>query len=118
MPPQISIKISDVIATSLLAIEALYIIGNVHFYTNLELYEIYVSGRYRNFEMISKNDKMFEATGKIIDCNKAPVGRADIIEMTTSSIFSIGTSMFLEVAFKKPENGHCVDQIMFRTMPG
>lgn len=113
-----NLKILDAIAALLLALEIIYIFKNVHFYTNWELYSIYTRGHYRNFKIAGENDKMFVAVNKIIDCNKAITGKADRIDIATSSVLFIQTSMFLEVSFKKTENGRCVDQMMFRSMPG
>ncbi|WP_141103933.1 hypothetical protein [Rhizobium sp. R634] len=113
-----SLKVLDVIAALLLVLEIVYIWKNVHFYTNWELYNIYTTGHYRNFKKIGENDKMFVAVNKMINCNEATMGKADRIDIATSSVFFIQTAMFLEVSFKKTENGQCIDQMMFRSMPG
>ncbi|WP_184471449.1 hypothetical protein [Rhizobium esperanzae] len=105
-------------AALILAMELSYILSNVHFYKNFDLYNIYTQGHYQNFQFISEHDKLFMAANKIIDCSKTSIDRADRIEIATSSIFFIETSMFLTVNFKKIENGQCVDKMMFRIMPG
>ncbi|WP_434711330.1 hypothetical protein NMA58_16625 [Rhizobium sp. YTUHZ045] len=118
MIPKISVKFLDLMLASLLAVEILYIMNNTHFHVNWELYRIYTSGRYKNFDRINEHDEMFVAANKMIDCKKPSTGSAVNLEIMAYSIFFIETSLFLEVAYKKTKNGHCVDHIIFRTMPG
>jgi hypothetical protein len=111
------LRITDAFLIILIFIEGFYIYENIVIDKNYHLYEIYSKINYDNFSFLDKNDDLFIAASKYIDCRNAKENTAKRVDILYDRIFFIEAAVYLDVEIGEWNQNGCVKQVMVRKVP-
>ncbi|MGM4913195.1 hypothetical protein [Rhizobium sp. 768_B6_N1_8] len=111
------LRISDVLLVLLIVSAGFYLYKNVIIEKNSYLYEIYSKREYENFGLLDRNDELFIAVSKYIDCQNSKKNTAKRVDIMHDRILIIEAAVYLEVEIVERTHNGCVNQVMVRKVP-
>lgn len=111
------LRITDFLLVLLIVAEGIIIYRNIIIDTNQDLYNIFLKGKYQNFEFLDRSDELFIAATHYIDCKNSEENTAERVDILYDRIFFIEAAFYLDVEIGEQTQNGCVKQIMVRKVP-